>query len=135
VVPTSATGLALLCVGQIQIGMAVKTVYRSVNTGTTDTSAGTTSPPGINAELAASPAGNLRVGAWSAGSVIYLNDSHTTQRSTALILGAGPGFNNLRFVSSTVAWVVWEPVTLNSADQGKVYLTRDGGRHWSQATI
>ena len=135
VVPTSATGLALLCVGQIQIGMAVKTVYRSVNTGTTDTSAGTTSPPGINAELAASPAGNLRVGAWSAGSVIYLNDSHTTQRSTALILGAGPGFDDLQFVSSTVAWVVWEPVTLGSEDLGKVYVTRDGGRHWSLATI
>jgi len=135
VVPTSATGLALLCVGQIQIGMAVKTVYRSVNTGTTDTSAGTTSPPGINAELAASPAGNLLVGAWSAGSVIYLNDSHTTQRSTALILGAGPGFNNLQFVSSKVAWVVWEPVTLSSEDLGKVYVTRDGGQHWSLAAI
>jgi hypothetical protein len=135
VVPTSATGLALLCVGQVQIGMAVKTVYRSVNTGTTDTSAGTTSPPGINAELAASPSGNLLVGAWAAGSVIYLNDSHTTQWSTALILRAGPGFNNLQFVSSTVAWVVWEPVTLNPADQGKVYITRDGGQHWSQATI
>ena len=74
-------------------------------------------------------------GAWAAGSVIYLNDGHKTTWSTALILGAGPGFDDLQFVSSTVAWVVWEPVTLNSADQGKVYLTRDGGRHWSQATI
>jgi photosystem II stability/assembly factor-like uncharacterized protein len=135
VVPTSATGLALLCVGQPQIGMAVKTVYRSVNTGKTDTSAGTTSAPGISAELAASHSGNLLVGAWAAGSVIYLNDSHKTTWSTALILRAGPGFNNLQFVSSKVAWAVWEPVTLGSGDLGKVYVTRDGGQHWSQATI
>jgi hypothetical protein len=47
----------------------------------------------------------------------------------------GAGFNNLQFVSSKVAWVVWEPVTLGSADQGKVYVTRDGGQHWSLATI
>jgi len=135
VVPTSTTGLTLLCAGPPQIGMAVKTVYRSVNTGKTDTSAGTTSAPGINAELAASPSGNLLVGAWAAGSVIYLNDSHNTTWSTALILAAGPGFNNLQFVSSKVAWVVWEPVTLNSADQGEVYVTRDGGQHWSLAAI
>ena len=67
--------------------------------------------------------------------VIYLNDSHKTKWSTALILGAGPGFNNLQFVSSKVAWVVWEPVTLNSRDQGKVYVTRDGGQHWSLANL
>jgi photosystem II stability/assembly factor-like uncharacterized protein len=135
VVPTSATSLALLCVGQPQIGMAVKTVYRSVNTGETDTSAGTTSAPGVSAELAASRSGNLLVGAWAAGSVIYLNDSHKTKWSTALILGAGPGFNNLQFVSGKVAWVVWEPVTLSSGDLGKVYVTRDGGQHWSLAAI
>jgi hypothetical protein len=135
VVPTSAKDLALLCLGQPQIGMAVKTVYRSVNTGKTYTSAGTTSAPGDNAELAASPSGNLLVGAWAAGSVIYLNDSHTTKWSTALILDAGPGFNSLRFVSSTVAWVVWEPVTLNPGGKGKAYVTRDGGRHWSLAHI
>jgi hypothetical protein len=34
-----------------------------------------------------------------------------------------------------VAWVVWEPVTLGSEDLGKVYVTRDGGRRWSLATI
>jgi hypothetical protein len=37
--------------------------------------------------------------------------------------------------SSTVAWVVWEPVTLNAADRGKAYVTRDGGQHWSLAPI
>jgi len=135
VVPTSAKDLALLCVGQPHIGMAVKTVYRSVNTGKTDTSAGTTSAPGDSAELAASPSGSLLVGAWAAGSVIYLNDSHKTKWSTALILGAGPGFNNLQFVSGKVAWVVWEPVTLGSEDLGRVYVTRDGGQHWSLAAI
>ena len=75
------------------------------------------------------------MGAWAAGSVIYLNDSHKTQWSPVLNLGAGPGFNSLQFVSVKVAWVVWGPVTLGSTDQGKVYVTRDGGRHWSLATI
>jgi hypothetical protein len=135
VVPTSAKNLALLCVGSPQIGMAVKTVYRSADTGKTDTSAGTTGAPGIDAELAASPSGNLLVGAWSAGSVIYLNDSGKTTWTAALVLAAGPVFNDLRFASPKVAWVVWEPVSGGSDSQGKVYRTTDGGKHWSKATI
>src|SRR5262249_23767956 len=111
VVPTSAKDLALLCVGSPQIGMATKTVYRSVDAGKTDTAAGTTSAPGVNADLAASPTGNLLVGAWSAGAVIYLNDSHKTKWTTALVLAAGPNLNDLRFASSKAAWVVWEPVS------------------------
>ncbi len=135
VVPISVKDLALLCVGSPQIGMAVKTVYRSANTGKTDTSAGTTSAPGLDADLAASPSGNLLVGAWAAGSIIYLNDSHKTRWTTALVLAAGPDFNDLRFASPKVAWVVWEPVSGGSSSQGKVYRTRDGGQHWSQAAI
>ncbi len=135
VVPISAKDLALLCVGTPQIGMAVKTVYRSADTGKTDTFAGTTGAPGIGADLAASPTGNLLVGAWSAGAVIYLNHSHQTRWSTALILAAGPVFNDLRFASPKVAWVVWQPASLGSSSQGKVYVTRDGGGHWSKASI
>ena len=135
VVPTSASDLALLCIGSPQIGMATKTVYRSVNAGKTDTSAGTTGAPGVNADLAASPSGNLLVGAWSAGSVIYLNDSRKTKWTAALVLAAGPVFNDLRFASPKVAWTVWEPVSGGSNSQGKVYVTRNGGLHWSKATI
>ncbi len=135
VVPTSVKDLALLCVGSPQIGMATKTVYRSVNAGKTDTSAGTTAAPGINADLAASPTGNLLVGAWSAGAIIYLNDSRKTRWTTALVLAAGPNLNDLRFASPKVAWVVWEPVSGGAESQGKVYRTSDGGQHWSKATI
>jgi hypothetical protein len=135
VVPTSAKDLALLCIGSPQIGMAIKTVYRSANAGKTDTSAGTTAAPGVNADLAASPSGNLLVGAWSAGAVIYLNDSHKTKWTTALVLAAGPNLNDLRFASPKVAWVVWEPVSGGAESQGKVYRTSDGGQHWSKATI
>jgi hypothetical protein len=135
VVPTSSSDLALLCVGSPQIGMATKAVYRSVNTGKTDTSAGTTAAPGVNADLAASTSGNLLVGAWAAGSIIYLNDSHKAKWTTALVLGAGPGFNDLRFVSAKVAWAVWEPISVTSTNQGKVYVTRAGGVRWSKATI
>jgi hypothetical protein len=133
--PTSARDVALLCIGDPMIGMAAKTVYRSVNAGKTGTSAGTTPAPGVNADLAASPTGNLLVGAWSAGAVIYLNDSRTTTWTAALVLPAGPNLNDLRFTSPTAAWMVWEPASGGAESQGKVYRTSDGGQHWSKATI
>jgi hypothetical protein len=136
-VPTSATSVALLCDGQPQIGQAIKTVYRSANTGRTDTSAGTTSPPGENALLAASPSGNLAVGAWSTGSVIYVNDGHQTKWSATLVLtgNAPAGFSGLTFVSNQVAWTVWQPATQGSMEAGRVYVSRNGGRRWTAVTL
>jgi hypothetical protein len=84
--------------------------------------------PGIDRDLAASPSGNLLVGAWAAGSVIYLNDSHKTKWTAALVLAVGPDFNDMRFASPKVAWVVWEPASLGYTGQGKVYVTWDGGK-------
>ena len=55
----SATRVALLCDGNPGFSKAVKAVYRSANTGRTDTYAGTMGLYGIQAELAVSPAGDL----------------------------------------------------------------------------
>jgi photosystem II stability/assembly factor-like uncharacterized protein len=135
-VPTSASHVALLCDGNPGFSKAVKTVYRSVNTGKTDTRAGTTGPLGIEAEMAVSPAGNLLVGAWSDGTFMYLNDSHKTSWSMVLGLGdGGAGWNDLAFTSSKVAWAVYGPVNEFAANLGQLYATRDGGQHWKLVRI
>jgi len=134
-VPTSATAVALLCVGDPGFSKAVKTVYRSANTGRTVSSAGTTPARGIEAELAASTSGSLLVAAWADRSSIYLNDSHKTAWTTALDLGdGGAGFADLAYVTSKVAWAVYGPVSSFSANFGKLYVTRDGGKHWQLVT-
>jgi photosystem II stability/assembly factor-like uncharacterized protein len=135
-VPTSATRVNLLCDGKPGIHKAVKTVYRSVNTGRTYTRAGTAGTLGIAAELAASTSGNLLIGAWSNGTYMYLNDSHKTSWSMVVGLGdGGAGWNDLAFTSSKTAWAVYGPVSDFAANLGQLYLTRDGGRHWKLVTL
>jgi hypothetical protein len=135
-VPTSATRVDLLCDGNPGFSKAVKTVYRSVNTGHTDTTAGTTGAFGIEAELAASPSGNLLVAAWSDGSFMYLNDSHKARWSMVLGLGdGGAGFGDLAFTTTKVAWAVYGPVSDFSANLGQLYVTRDGGQHWKLVRV
>jgi hypothetical protein len=136
VVPTSAKDLTLLCDGNGGFYKAIKTVFRSVNTGRTDTSAGTTPLLGTGADLAASPAGNLVVGAWSSGTFLYLNDSHQATWSTPLRrMDGGAGLNGLAFTTSKVAWAVYGPVTFFAGNLGSVLVTRDGGQHWAKATL
>jgi hypothetical protein len=71
----SATKVALLCDGNPGFGKAVKTLYLSRTTGREDAYAGTMSQWAIQAELTASPAGNLAVATWSIGSFIDINDT------------------------------------------------------------
>jgi hypothetical protein len=136
VVPTSPTRVALLCDGNPGFSQAVKTVYRSVNTGRSYTSAGTTGAFGIEAELAASTSGTLLVGAWSDGTFMYLNNGHRQAWSMVLGLGdGGAGWNDLAFVTSREAWAVYGPVSAFAANLGKLYVTRSGGRRWSLARL
>jgi hypothetical protein len=77
--PMSATKVALLCDGNPGFGKAVNAVYLSRTTGREDAYAGTMSQCGIQAELTASPAGNLAVAAWSIGSFIDVNDTRAAR--------------------------------------------------------
>jgi len=135
-VPTSATDVAVLCDGNPGMSLADKYVFTSTNTGKTDTYAGTMGAYGIQAELAASPSGNLAAASVSDGSFMYINDTH--KRAWTMVIGksdgGGGGWNDIVYVTNTEAWVVYGPLDW-SAGFGQVYVTYDGGHHWSQAEL
>ena len=134
-VATSASRVALLCVGSPGIGKAVKTVYRSGDTGKTYASAGTTGAYGIESQLASSPSGNLAVATTSAqGSFIYANVSGGTAWSTSLGL-YDEGWNDIVYVTDNEAWLVYGPASGLVPAAGKVLVTHDGGRHWTIAGL
>jgi hypothetical protein len=133
-VPMSATRVALLCDGNPGFSKAVKTVYVSANTGKTDTYAGQMGLFGIQAQLAASPSGNLAVASWSDGSFIYINDTHATAWSMVEGIGdGGAGWNDISYVSNTQAWVVYGPADFS--DIGQLWVTRDSGQHWAAVRL
>ena len=129
--PTSATKVALLCDGNAGFGKAVKTVYVSRSTGKKDRFAGRISKWGIQAQLAASPSGNLAVATWSIGSFIDINDTKggTTWHQIIGSGDGGAGFNDITYVSNKVAWVVGSPASMFPA-YGRLLKTTDAGRHW-----
>ncbi len=135
VVPTSPTDVSFLCDGNPGFSKAVKSVYRSVNTGKTDTYAGTMGPFGIQSQLAVSRSGNLAVASWSDGSFMYVNDSHA--KKWTMVIGSGDGgagWNDITYVTNTEAWVVYGPASM-AADYGQLYVTHDAGLHWTLAKV
>lgn len=131
-VPTTATHVDLLCAGNPGFSRAIKTVYRSADTGRTDTSAGTTGADGIASDLAASRSGNLAVASASDGTFLYVND--TGKRAwTEAIADAGSGWNDLNYVSDTKAWVVYNPV--NTDGTGQLLVSTDAGRQWKNVSL
>ncbi len=133
-VPTSATHVALLCDGNPGFSKAVKSVYVSDNTGTSDTYAGTMGLFGIQAQLAASPSGNLAVASASDGSFLYVNDTHKTAWTMVAGIGdGGAGWNDITYVTNTQAWVVYGPADFS--DIGQLWVTRDAGLHWSPVKL
>jgi hypothetical protein len=136
-VPASAKHVALLCVGNLgspQPGHSTKYAYRSANTGKTDTYAGTMPSLGTFAvQLAASPSGHLAAQAASGGSFIYVNDSQTTWHTSVFFGDGGRGWNDIVYVTDQVGWVVYSPAAFFHGS-GKLYSTRDAGRHWRLVT-
>lgn len=113
---------------------AEKFVYRSTNTGRTDTYAGAMGEGGAQAELAVSPSGNLAVAAWGPNdTVMYINDTHETTWTAAIDKAdGGLGFNDVVYVTDEEAWVVYAPVDIGGpAALGKLSVTHDGGQHWT----
>jgi hypothetical protein len=126
--------VALLCDGNPGFSKAVKTVYTSANTGKTDTFAGLMGQFGIQAQLAASPSGNLAVASWSDGSFIYINDTHKKAWTMVEGIGdGGAGWNDISYVNDTRAWVVYGPADFSGI--GQLWVTRDGGHHWGPVKL
>jgi hypothetical protein len=133
-VPMSATRVALLCDGNPGFSKAVKTVFVSADTGRTDTFAGRMGLFGIQAQLAASPSGNLAVASSSDGSFIYINDTHGKTWTMVEGIGdGGAGWNDITYVSNTRAWVVYGPAGFSGI--GQLWVTRDAGKHWGPVTL
>ncbi len=135
VAATSATTVALLCVGAPGVSQSLKTAYRSVSTGRTDVYAGQLGPFGIQSELAMSPSGNLAVASVSDGSFIYINDTGKTTWTMVIGYGdGGVGWNDITYVTDSEAWVVYGPVD-SPGDLGKVFVTYNAGRTWDVAAL
>jgi len=133
-VPMSADRVAMLCDGNPGFSKAVKTVYVSADTGKTDTYAGQMGLFGIQAQLAASPSGNLAVASTSNGSFIYINDTHKQAWTMVEGIGdGGAGWNDITYVTNSQAWVVYEPA--DSSGTGQLWTTHDAGLHWSVAKL
>jgi len=133
-VPMSADRVAMLCDGNPGFSKAVKTVYVSADTGKTDTYAGQMGLFGIQAQLAASPSGNLAVASTSNGSFIYINDTHKQAWTMVEGIGdGGAGWNDITYVTNSQAWVVYRPA--DSSGTGQLWATHDAGLHWSIAKL
>jgi len=133
-VPMSADRVAMLCDGNPGFSKAVKTVYVSADTGKTDTYAGQMGLFGIQAQLAASPSGNLAVASTSNGSFIYINDTHKQAWTMVEGIGdGGAGWNDITYVTNSQAWVVYRPA--DSSGTGQLWATHVAGLHWSIAKL
>jgi photosystem II stability/assembly factor-like uncharacterized protein len=130
IVPTTATDVNLLCVGDPGMSKAVKTVYRSDDTAKTTTYAGQAGFEGIQSQLAASRSGNLAMSSQSDGSFVYVNDGGGTSWSMPVGLGdGGLGWNDIVYTTNKTAWVIHAPAG-GFEPQGVLYVTHDAGQSW-----
>jgi hypothetical protein len=134
VVARSASDASLLCDGDPGFSKAVKIVYNTDDNGQTFRNRGMTGLYGIQAELAASPSGNLAVASWSDGSFIYINDSRSKTWDMPVGLGdGGLGWNDIVYVTNKEAYVVYSPAG-GFEPQGQLWVTHNAGRDWEDVS-
>jgi len=135
VVPTSASRVSMLCEDSIGFGQAFKKVYRSADNGQTYRSAGVVGMDGIQAQLAASPSGNLAVAAsGSTGSFIFDDDHGKSWDEVVDFSDFGAGWNDIVYTTDRTAWVVYAPVGFFHG-AGQIYVTHDAGATWNPVPL
>ena len=136
---TSATGLALLCLGEGYTGHTTKQVYLSDDDGAHWTLAGAPSPDGDGGTIAATTTGDLAIATESAASWLFYSPSAgTSWRITATEPDGGMGWADLGFTTATDGVVVRGPADSdgNSTQRpGQLYLTSDAGATWYQVSF
>jgi photosystem II stability/assembly factor-like uncharacterized protein len=132
VAPSSATNVALLCVGNPGMSDADKRVLRSIDTGQTTSPAGTMPVHGITSQIAAAPNGTLVVSSYSAGSWIYRNGGGQSWTTSASLGDGGQGWNDIAFTTNQVGFVIHGPVfCCGGHGPGELWETQDGGLTWA----
>ena len=136
VAPLSATGVALLCQGDIGFGYANKRVLRSSDTALTTSDAGTLNQYGIVSQLTASPNGTLLVSSYSIGSWIYRNGGGQAW-TTSLDLGdGGIGWNDIAFTTNQIAFVIHGAAECcGNHGPGELGKSTDGGLTWQPMQV
>jgi hypothetical protein len=64
---------------------------------------------------------------------MYINDTHETTWTAAIDKAdGGLGFNDVVYVTDEEAWAVYAPVDIGGqAALGELFVTHDGGQHWT----
>lgn len=125
---SSATNVAVLCVGDPGMGSSTKQVFTSADSGQTYRRIADAPRGGQATGMAAGSASTIALSAASGASEIYLTSGADTTWSTPLRFGdGGQGWSDLGFTDATHGAVIHAPVP---PGQGTVYLTDDGGATW-----
>ena len=134
VAPTSATDVALLCVGGAGFSRASKRVFTSTDNAATWAPAGATPDWGIASDLAATPGGTLAVASVSSGSWLYRSDGDGAWATAVEQGDGGAGWNDLTFTTDSAGFVVYAPAAWADG-AGTLLRTDDGGRTWSPTPL
>lgn len=125
---SSATNVAVLCVGDPGMGSSTKQVFTSADSGQTYHRIADAPRGGQPTGMAAGSARTIAISAASGASEIYATSGADSTWSTPLQFGdGGQGWSDLGFTDATHGVVIHAPLPQS---QGTVYLTDDGGVTW-----
>jgi hypothetical protein len=133
---SSDTDVALLCQADIGFGQAEKRVFRSTDTASTTTPAGTLPFYGIVSQLAAAPDGTLLVSSFSIGSWIYRNAGAQTWTTSEDLGDGGIGWNGMTAPTNATGYVIHGPAfCCGGYGPGELWRSDDGGATWRQVQV
>jgi hypothetical protein len=133
VTAVSDTEVGILCIGDPGFSQSTKHMYKSNNTGQTDTRFGAISRSGIVSQLTATPGGRFLLTSWGAeGSWIYRSNGGGPWTEPVGLNDGGEGWNDVTMVSNSVGFVVHGPAALFPGNRaGQLAETTNRGVTWT----